>query len=441
MMQGFYTGLSGLLTQDYGLSVVSDNLANVSTTGYKKSTAEFSTLFDGLIAGNLSTPTTNDVGYGVQLQATGIGFDQGVITSSDRFTDLSLEGNGFFGVVGAKNQYSYTRNGQFSFDVNEKTAGNVNSGFANLVTADGKYVAGTMLSNFTYNSNYNYGDTPGAYVLGNPTMDVPLADVGAQGKLEFPTRLAYPVEPTTKASFFGNLGATNESRTISADAISSTNEHNRIKLSFTQSAVQPAEGIAWDVVATVTSNDGSTTYDTQNGQAIFAASGKLNSFNIGSVNNDGTPVTLDLGTNYSGVISSNGIGVSGSSVSNGVAGGTLLKYGIDANGVIIGDFSNGRQSAIGRVAVYHFQNEQGLSRNGGTDFQETNNSGQAFFYTDANGQAISGATIRSGTLEGSNVRMEVGLTDMIIMQRAYQASAKSVTTADEMIQKALQMTK
>ena len=53
--------------------------------------------------------------------------------------------------------------------------------------------------------------------------------------------------------------------------------------------------------------------------------------------------------------------------------------------------------------------------------------------------AITGATIRSGTLEASNVRMDVGLTDMIIMQRAYQANAKTVTTVDEMIQKALQM--
>ena len=98
--------------------------------------------------------------------------------------------------------------------------------------------------------------------------------------MEFPTRLAYPVEPTTQASFFGNLGIVNEPRSISADAISASSEHNRIKLAFTQSAVQPAVGIAWDVVATVTSNDGSITYDTQNGQAIFADSGGLSSFNI-----------------------------------------------------------------------------------------------------------------------------------------------------------------
>ncbi len=107
--------------------------------------------------------------------------------------------------------------------------------------------------------------------------------------------------------------------------------------------------------------------------------------------------------------------------------------------MIIADFSNGRQSAIGRVAVYHFQNDQGLNREGGTYYQQSSDSGKPLFWTDADGNTITGATVRSGTLEASNVRMEVGLTDMIILQRAYQANAKTITTVDEMIQKALQM--
>jgi flagellar hook protein FlgE len=208
---------------------------------------------------------------------------------------------------------------------------------------------------------------------------------------------------------------------------------------FTHSAVQPTIGVAWDVVATATSNDGSVIYDTQNGQAIFGDSGGLSSFNITSLNNDGTPVAINLGTNFSGVISSDGIGISGSAQSNGVAGGALTKYGINPNGVIVADFSNGRQSAIGRIAVYHFQNDQGLSRQGGTYYQQTGDSGNPYFLTNADGEAVTGAIIRSYSLEASNVRLDVGLTEMIIMQRAYQANAKTITTADEMIQKALQM--
>lgn len=442
MTQGYYSGISGLQSNQYGLDVIADNLANTSTTAYKSSTAEFADIFSKVIsAGN--TPTSNDIGYGSKLQATSFQFQQGTLMPSDRFNDLALEGSGFFGVT-SKNEVSYTRDGSFAFDAYQKVSGDVNSSTARLVTGDGKYVTGTMLTNFAYNAGFNYGDTVsngavGAYVISSPASDVALSSVESQGNLEFPARLAYPVEPTTKTSFFGNLGVTNATRTISADAISAKNETNRLKLSFTQSTVQPAQGVSWDVVATVTSNDGSIVYDTQNGQAVFGASGALSSFSITSMNNDGTPVAVDLGTGYSGVISIDGVGVSGSSRSDGVSGGTLTKYGINPNGIIVADFSNGRQSAIGRVAVYHFQNDQGLNRDGGTYYSQSSDSGKPLFWKDSSGTAITGATVRSGALEASNARVDVGLTDMIITQRAYQANSKTITTVDEMIQKALQM--
>jgi len=439
MTQGYYAGISGIQTHQYGLDVISDNLSNISTTGYKGATTEFSDLFSKVIASG-NTPTSNDIGVGVKLQATTTQFQQGSLMPSDRFSDLALEGNGWFGVINSKNKDFYTRDGHFTFDTYQKIAGDANSSSARLVTADGMYVNGTMLNNFTYDPTLNYGDqttngVTGAYVITNPTQEVPLASVNAQGKLEFPTRLAYPVEPTTQTQFFGNLGLPDAPRTISADLISSTNERNRLKLSFTPSAVQPATGVAWDVVATVTSNDGSILYDTKNGQAVFDTSGGISSFNISSMNNNGTNVAIDL----KGVTSIDGLAISGSSQSNGVSGGTLTQYGINTDGVILAEFSNGRQSAIGRVAVYHFQNDQGLNRDGGTYYEESLNSGKPIFWSDAAGNPITGASVRSGTLESSNVRMEVGLTDMIVMQRAYQANAKTITTVDEMIQKALQM--
>lgn len=444
MTQGYYAGISGIQTHQYGLDVIADNLANTSTTAYKSTSTEFSDLFSKAItSSNATTPTSDDIGFGVQLQAASFQMEQGSLMPSDRFSDLAIEGNGWFGAI-SKDQDYFTRDGHFTFDAYQKTAGDVNSSTARLVTSDGKYVTGTMLTNFAYNASFDYGDSVsngavGAYVISNPTNDVALSGMNSQGQLEFPTRLAYPVEPTTQAQFFGNLGITDETRAISADVISSTNERNRLKLTFTQSATQPAAGTAWDVVATVTSNDGSVVYDTQNGQALFGDSGGLISSTLASVNNNGTPVAIDLGTNYSGMISIDSVPISGSSQSNGISGGSLTNYGINSDGVIVADFSNGRQSAIGRIAVYHFQNDQGLMREGGTYYQESSDSGKPLFWTDADGNAATGAIVRSRTLEASNVRMEVGLTDMIIMQRAYQANAKTITTVDEMIQKALQM--
>lgn len=445
MTQGYYAGITGIQTNQYGLDVISDNLANSGTTAYKSSSTEFSDLFTrALNSSTTSTPTSDDIGYGVKLQATSFQMQQGTLMPSERFNDLALEGNGWFGVMTTNEEYFYTRDGSFSFDTYQNVEGDVNSSSARLVTADGMYVQGTMLTNFAYNGAFDYGDSvsngsTGAFVINQPTNDAELTGVNDQGILEFPTRLAYPVVPTTEASFFGNLGINNESRMISANVISASNETNQLKLTFTMSATQPTEGVAWDVVATITSNDGSTVYDTKNGQAIFGKSGALSSFDITSMDNDGTAVAINLGTNYSGVISIDGVGISGSSSSDGVSGGTLTKYGINPNGVIVADFSNGRQSAIGRVAVYHFQNDQGLNREGGTYFQESADSGKPLFWTDANGNTISGAIVRSGNLEASNVRVDVGLTDMIIMQRAYQANSKTITTVDEMIQKALSM--
>ena len=72
-------------------------------------------------------------------------------------------------------------------------------------------------------------------------------------------------------------------------------------------------------------------------------------------------------------------------------------------------------------------------------FQESTDSGEPIFWSNQNGEAVTGSIVYSGRLENSNVRLDVGLTDMIIMQRAYQANAKSITTGDELIQKALQM--
>lgn len=444
MTQGYYAGISGLVSSQSGMDVLSNNIANVSTTAYKSSTAEFSDLFSEAVASsNGSSPTSDDLGVGARLQATSIQFKQGSMIASDRFNDLALQGNGWFGVV-SNNQTSYTRDGSFAFDSSQSVSGNVNSSTAHLVTGDGKYVTGTMLSNFAYNASFDYGDktanaASGAYVLNNPTNDVPLAGVGKQGALEFPTRLAYPVTPTTQAQFSGNLGTDAQVRTISSNLISSSNENNNLKLTFTQSAIQPTEGIAWDIVATVTSHDGATVYDTQNAQATFGPTGDLKNSTITSVNNNGSTVNINLGTNYSGLISTAGMGISGSSQSDGMAGGTLTKYGINSDGTIIADFSNGKQSAIGRVAVYHFQNDQGLTSEGGTYYSASDNSGKPVFWTDSSGNTISGASVQSGYLEGSNVDLAVGLTDMIIMQRSYQANSKTVTTVDEMIQKALQM--
>ena len=131
--------------------------------------------------------------------------------------------------------------------------------------------------------------------------------------------------------------------------------------------------------------------------------------------------------------------ITSSSTANGTMGGELEGYEININGEVIAAFTNGMQSSVGKIAVYHFQNDQGLERLSGVNFQESSNSGKPIFYKDANGQNVLGTQITNFKLEASNVDITYGMTELIILQRSFDANSKSVTTADEMMKKALEM--
>jgi flagellar hook protein FlgE len=345
--------------------------------------------------------------------------DQGSLALSDRSTDIAILGDGWFGIQGEGDPI-YTRDGTFLFDAND-----------DLVTSDGYHVLGTMGNNISSDD-----------VLTKRIDEITLANVSAQEKLRFPKSLTYPPEPTTNAKFLANLGTGSEGHeviTISASVVDPQNNKNNLRLEFTKDAVQTPPGSQWNVVATTQSLDGSTIYDTQNGRVTFDAQGALVSSSLSTIDNNGSTVAMDLGSGYDGVVAIDIPVVPGSSIADGTIGGELLGYSINQNAEVIATFTNGMQSSVGKVAIYHFQNEQGLDRLSGTRFQESENSGSARFRVDADGNNVIGAEIANFRLESSNVDLSVGLTDLSILQRTYGANSKSITTADQMMQKALQM--
>jgi flagellar hook protein FlgE len=124
---------------------------------------------------------------------------------------------------------------------------------------------------------------------------------------------------------------------------------------------------------------------------------------------------------------------------NGVSEGYLTDYSMDSQGQIVAQFTNSHSIPVAKIAVYHFQNDQGLSSLTGNHFQATVNSGEAIFYTDENGNFIQNTAVMSNRLEGSNVNLATALTELIVIQKAFSGNAKSITTSDEMIQNAIQM--
>ncbi|MDD4504859.1 MAG: flagellar hook-basal body complex protein [Sulfurospirillaceae bacterium] len=180
--------------------------------------------------------------------------------------------------------------------------------------------------------------------------------------------------------------------------------------------------------------------DAQTGTLAFGGAGQLLSNSVPVLSNGGTLLTLNLGTagNYDGLISSTTIEKANVVTSDGSVEGFLKDYAMDGNGNVVAEFSNGKSSAIAKVAIYHFQNDQGLSQTSSTLFEESSNSGEAIFYT-KNGESFLGSQIFSNKLEGSNVSLATALTELIVIQKAFDASSKSITTSDELLQNAINM--
>jgi len=415
MTQAFYTGLSGLKSQQQAIDVISDNLANTSTIGFRGYSTEFSSLFEEMIQTSTALSSVDSsIGLGTRVSSVVMDESRGAFQLSDRSTDLAILGDGWFGVQG-DDKPLYTRDGSFTFDMNR-----------DLVTHDGYYVLGTMGTNINDE------------ILTEQLNEIPLADVGAQEKLRLPNNLFFPAQPTTEATFDGNLNVDEDIAAIGAGIISADGTKNNLRLEFTKSNIQVPPGVQWDVVAKVESLDGETIYATEQGVVSFDENGALISTTLSTIDNQGTSININLGTGYEGVISTSAPFTSSSS-SNGLESGELLGYEVNKNAEVVATFSNGMQSSVATIAVYHFANDRGLERVNGARFSESASSGEPIFFKDENGNNIIGTDVTNFKLESSNVKMEVGLTDLIIMQRSYDANSKSISTADQMLQKALDM--
>ena len=252
-------------------------------------------------------------------------------------------------------------------------------------------------------------------------------------------------------------------KNFSTTIIGADGDKDILDMTYTKVVPQTSTETVWNAVVNIYSfyetYDASKTYDTtqyyidttankvyeivdsQTGALTFNGNGSLASNTIPTLNNGGSALTLNLGTvgQYDGMVSNVNIDKSNSSSSNGTLEGFLTGYDVDTNGNIIASFSNGKSSSVAKIAVYHFQNDQGLMAESSNLFSESSNSGQAFFYADENGESFLGSKIYSKRLEGSNISLATALTELIIVQKAFDASAKSITTSDELLKNAINM--
>ena len=144
-------------------------------------------------------------------------------------------------------------------------------------------------------------------------------------------------------------------------------------------------------------------------------------------------ITLNFGTANAldGLTSFDQKSATGLISQDGYASGEQNGVNIDANGYIIGSFTNGKQLTLGQIAMAKFTNNAGLLSEGGNTFSASSNSGDPTIGTAAAGGK---GALYSGALEMSNVDLSKSLTNLIVIQRGYQANSKTITTSDQLLQ-------
>ena len=429
LISSMYTAANGLQSHSDAMGIVSDNISNVNTVGFKEATGRFTDIMAkaaGGVAGNAT------LGQGSQLNDAAKSFAQGALLNTGSATDMAIMGDGFFMVTGATSNGSgtfFTRAGQFKLDETGK-----------LVNFDGLAVQG-----YTADAGGRIGSTIGDVRVQVNNLLPPLKteEMSVIANLN-PTPQAVPAWDATDPANTSNF-----SNTI--NAYDSLGAEHEIQLFYRSSGPGTYE---WHAIVDGDDLDSGTTTECANGTMTFDTNGKLTdvatttsdfdfkdatanqviNFNFGDPINDGGSGNRGVTLYQSPVLNSAGDPINGSVTgvsSDGYAAGSFQGIAIDADGTIIGAYSNDKKLVLGQLAVAKFPSIQGVERVGQTMFQSTLASGQP-----AIGSALSGGrgSIISESLEQSNVNLSNDFIQMMAYQRGFQANSRTVHTSDNMLQ-------
>lgn len=422
-----FSGVSGLLANAEGINVIGNNLANVNTVGFK----------DGrmLFSDTLSASIGNDsqVGKGTQIQKVDNLFSQGTFEATTSTTDLAIQGNSFFAVKDPnatapvnQNAAMLTRAGAFSMDSN-----------MTLVNPDGYQVLDTQGNPIVFSDNAAGIAAANSAVTAAYTPPATAFNTQAGTVATAAGTLVTAVSGGTAAEIAAAAAIQAAATAAQTAATAAVANPNATTLAAAQAAFDTLTTTTSTSSATLATNFGAdfATFNT----ALTAA----NTANSTAMTAASTPITTavaQLGTANGlafGKISS--IDSTGLITYLGKDGLTLNYYNGSGQ---VGVAANAANAAtVQRLAVVTVTNPGGLEKAGGTLFRPTTASGisSAAFSLADNSANGSSEKILSNNLEQSTVDMASQLVKMILTQRAYSANSKTITTADEMTQEALNL--
>lgn len=242
---------------------------------------------------------------------------------------------------------------------------------------------------------------------------------------------------------------TMSSHAATTEIYDSLGSKHEIKFEWRKISYSPENGTEWSLLIQVPEpgvlNADGAVSNVISGSARFNNDGTLLGFTPTTLTftaNNGSAPGQNIELNFGKIGDSNGLrsndnpSATDNIVQDGYAAGNLTGTRIDESGTIIGSFSNGRSFGLAQVSLAVFTNNEGLETRGGNIFSQTANSGDPVF--GAAGTSRRG-TITASALEMSNVDLSRALTQLIVVQRGYQANSKTITTSDQMLTSLLQI--
>ncbi|MBK5355507.1 flagellar hook protein FlgE [Pseudomonas sp. TH41] len=436
----FNIGLSGLYAANKQLDVTGNNIANVATTGFKSSRAEFEDVYS---ASKLGTGSKT-VGNGVSLANVSQQFTQGDISNTGNVLDMGINGSGFF-VLNNSGSLSYTRAGTFKVDKDGYVTNT--DGTSRLqgygVDASGKIQNGVLTDLRIDTSNLSPKSTTAVSSTINLDSTADVIDQAVATNKFDPTKSATFTKQFS-TPIFDTQGNQHTMDQYMVKTGANTWQTYTLIDGRNPDGSDPAVAATAPVPSTMT----------------FDTSGKLVSVSTPP----GPVISSDLkimnwtpGTVTAGVWTANGAAASPAGVTiamanttqfnadtarsipsqNGYATGQITNLTIDGSGVLLANFSNNQTKPIGQISLASFTNEQGLQPVGGTSWKETYVSGIPGYDAPETGTL---GSIASNSLEESNVNLTNELVDLIKAQSNYQANAKTISTQSTIMQTIIQMT-
>ncbi|QWR77768.1 flagellar hook protein FlgE [Candidatus Magnetomonas plexicatena] len=451
MLSSLWTAVSGMNSNSTSLSVVGDNIANMNTTGFKSSRADFGDVLSQAMIGTGG----GQVGKGSYVTNIDALFTQGSFITTNNPTDLAIDGNGFFivkddGSTTASNSSYYTRAGNFSID---------KSGY--MVTPSGLRVQGYMASDISSSSvsstslSGNLTDikinmnVSAAKETSNVDWKVNLnssssiitaaftLDSNGDGVNEDPANYNY----STSTTIYDSQGGAHD---ITAYYTKTADNKWQVHYAYQQSSSSSVLTLASSsATQTLTFNTSGNLVSDGTGTDVSAITEPSITFNfLGGVATDQS-VSFNFGTSIlqggSGANTTQQLADSSQVLDvsqNGNSSGTYSSMSIDSYGKITATYTNGLTKVIGQLALARFNNPNGLKKEGANMYGVTPDSGDAIVNT---AQTSGLGAIDEGKLEQSNVDLGTEFVIMITNQRAFQANSKSVQTTDELLQDILSL--